>query len=116
MIYHIAPIADWHAAEVDGNYTANTLATQGFIHCSDRQQVIHVANAIYSGQRDLVLLAVDPARLKAEVRYEQGDPSSPERFPHCYGPINIDAVINTTPFPPETDGSFRLPDLLRDMA
>ena len=73
-----------------------------------------MANAMYSGQRDLVLLAVDPTRLEAEVRYEQGNPSSSERFPHCYGPMNIDAVINITPFPPEADGSFRLPDLLHD--
>ncbi len=110
MIYHIAHTADWHAAEVVGYYTADTLATQGFIHCSDRQQVVRVANAMYADQRDLILLAVDPTRLEAEVRYEQGDPSSPERFPHCYGPMNTDAVINATPFQPEADGSFRLPD------
>ena len=47
---------------------------------------------------DLVLLAIDPARVGAEVRYERLD-GAPEPFPHIYGPLPVDAVVAMTPFP-----------------
>jgi len=34
LIYHIARRADWESARSSGLYTADSLATEGFIHCS----------------------------------------------------------------------------------
>lgn len=110
MIYHITPASEWQAAQVAGRYTADSLTTQGFIHASDIGQVLRVANAIHPGEQDLVLLVIDPTKLEPEVRYERGNPPSLERFPHSYGAINLDAVLAVVPFPPNADGTFRLPD------
>ncbi len=80
----------------------------GFIHCSYANQVTRVANAIYRGVHGLILLEIDPARLTSEVRDEAlGD--GDEKFPHIYGPLDTDAVVEVHPFEPTADGTFELP-------
>lgn len=120
MILHITPRADWHAAQIAGEYGAASLEGEGFIHCSTAAQVIDVANALYRGQRDLALLVIDPARLTADLRWEppahpgalaNAQEPSGETFPHLYGPLNLDAVIRVIDFPPREDGTFNLPPL-----
>jgi uncharacterized protein (DUF952 family) len=109
-VYHLAARADWDAARAGGVYRAASLDTEGFIHCSTAAQVAGVANAFYGGRRDLVLLAIDPARLRSTLRFEA--PAHPtteaadERFPHVYGPIDLDAVVAATDFAPGADGRF----------
>ena len=51
-------------------------------------------------QTDLVLLTVDPDALTVPVRWEVGDPATGERFPHLYGPLDVDAVVATRVLPP----------------
>ena len=106
MIFHITSRADWESALGAGLYEADSLATEGFIHCSTRDQYIRVANERFHGRRDLVLLHIDPARLKAEVRYENFE-GGETLFPHVYGGIPIAAVLNVVPLRPLEDGSFR---------
>ena len=50
-IFHIAAIPDWDKAQVRGFYDANTLALEGFIHCSTIRQIIEVANRIFHNRR-----------------------------------------------------------------
>jgi uncharacterized protein (DUF952 family) len=45
-------------------------------------QLAGVAAAFYADAGDLVLLRIDPARVPAEIRVEDG-------FPHAYGPIPV---------------------------
>lgn len=106
-IFHITTAATWEAAQAAGDYRADSLTSEGFIHCSTRAQLLRTAERYYRGQAGLVLLAVDVARLAAELRYEEGEPG--ELFPHLYGPLNLDAVRGAYSFPPQPDGSFRLP-------
>ena len=102
MIFHIADRADWQRALEAGEYRADSLASEGFIHCSTREQLIGVANAFYAEQSDLVALCVDEAKLNVVTKWEA--PAHPpgsqttERddeslFPHIYGPIAVDAVV-----------------------
>jgi uncharacterized protein (DUF952 family) len=106
MIYHIAERERWRSTPPGGYYAPPSLDTEGFIHFSDAEQVIRVANRFYRGQPDLLLLAVDPGRLEAELRYEQPAPEVSERFPHLYGPLNLDAVTAVFDFTPAPDGTF----------
>jgi uncharacterized protein (DUF952 family) len=107
MIYHIAAQAAWAAAQSAGAYTADSLASEGFIHCSTGAQVLGTAGRFFAGRRDLVLLAIDPQRLTAELRYEEGEPGV--LFPHLYGPLDLRAVVGAHPFAPAADGSFAMP-------
>lgn len=107
MIVHITREQQWRAAEAAGTYQGDTLATEGFIHCSSPHQVTGVANRRFQGQTDLVLLVIEPDRLTAPLRYEPGEDG--ELFPHIHGPLNLAAVDRVTPFPPLPDGTFVLP-------
>jgi uncharacterized protein (DUF952 family) len=91
-----------------GRYVAAGYEGDGFIHLSTPEQVVRVANARFAGVGDLVLLCVAPDRLSAPLRYEVGDPGSTELFPHLYGPLNADAVVQVLPFAEGSDG-FVLP-------
>ena len=98
-IFHIATAADWRAALESGTYTTSTvgvsLADEGFIHASRRDQVQGVFDRYYRGLReDLVLLTIDTARLESEVRVEQ---VGEDTYPHVYGPIHRRAVVGVTP-------------------
>lgn len=111
FIYHIAIGADWAQAQADGAYTRSsvdrTLAEEGFIHASQASQVARTANKFYRDvPGDLLLLTIDVARLRPELRLEDV-PGAGQPFPHIYGPLNLDAVVAAEPFPPGPDGTFR---------
>lgn len=117
MILHIASKRDWSAAQAKGEYTAPSLATEGFIHFSTDKQAVNVANAFYRGRTDLVLLAVDEARLKPEVKWEppagpaSDNISQADLFPHVYGSVNLNAVVSILDFQPDpATGTFTLPN------
>src|SRR5215212_5438007 len=93
FIYHITTKQDWNAAKEKEFYTASSLETEGFIHCSEQQQIKGVLERYYQGKTNLLNLAIDPQKLRSELKYELA-PSVNENFPHVYGPINLDAVVN----------------------
>ena len=75
---------------------------------STPKQVHLPANRLYRGRDDLVLLHIDPARLDSPIRWELGIATDPESmlFPHLYGAVPVDAVINVTSYLPSDDGTF----------
>jgi uncharacterized protein (DUF952 family) len=109
LIYHIAYPTDWEQAQSDAEYRISTrgrtLEQQGFIHAGTANQVAPVANAIYGHDRDLVVLVIDEERVGSEIVYELVS-GWDEPFPHIYGPLNIDAVVDTRPLEPTADGRF----------
>ena len=111
-ILHITQSQAWGTAKNLGAYQGNTLATEGFIHCSTVSQVIGSANRFFKSQSDLVILLIDVDRVKAEIRYEGADPTN--LFPHIYGELNIDAVIEAIDLEADANGSFVLPPGLVD--
>jgi uncharacterized protein (DUF952 family) len=108
-IFHITSRAAWIAGKEAGVYKADTLASAGFIHCSKLDQVLRVANEFYSNQPDLVLLEIDSSRLKPKLHWEPGTDKADELFPHVYGPLNLDSVLNAFDLKPGLDGKFHLP-------
>ena len=117
MIFHITSKSEWKEAQQRGEYVAPSLATEGFIHCSTEKQVLHVANAFYHGQNDLVLLKLDEEKISPEIKWEPpaGGPalgiSDSDKFPHIFGPINLTAVASVLDFEPDSAGLFILPPL-----
>jgi uncharacterized protein (DUF952 family) len=105
VILHIATDAAWQRATRAGVYEADSLGTEGFIHCSDPRQVLWVANTRFRERQDLVLLQIAVAKLDAPLRYENLEGGA-DLFPHIYGPLNMDAIEQATPLLPNTDGGF----------
>ncbi|HEX3999572.1 MAG TPA: DUF952 domain-containing protein [Pirellulales bacterium] len=92
-IYILIAADDLRIAERSGVYRATSLAAEGFIHASPRNQLARVANKYYRSAGDLRLLHIDPERVAAEIRWE---PAAGSLYPHIYGPLNMDAVVGTT--------------------
>jgi uncharacterized protein (DUF952 family) len=109
-IFHITSEQSWEQAQRAGSYSSDTLDSEGFIHCSTTWQVMRIANRMYRGQSDLVLLTIDADKLQAPMRYERptDNPYTAQRFPHIYGPINLDAVIEASPLVPGENGLFSM--------
>ena len=95
-ILHITSQAAWAEAQAVGAYRADSLASEGFIHCSDPHQVAWVAGQRFRGRADLVVLHIDPSRVGAQIRYENLEGGT-RLFPHVYGPIPCAAVVEVTP-------------------
>ena len=112
-ILHITPRSTWEAAQTTGLYRGDTLDTDGFIHCSTIDQILGPANLRFHGQHDLLLLRIDPNKVQSNIIYEDCYESGDD-FPHIYGPLNVDAVIEVIDFPPNQDGSFSLPTKLKE--
>ena len=108
-VFHITQKHQWQHAQELGYYSAPSLVTEGFIHLSTASQVALTANRFFQGCTGLVLLSVDPARLQAELRYDTI--ASGEIFPHLYGALNLDAVVEVLDFAPNQDGVFTSPFL-----
>jgi uncharacterized protein (DUF952 family) len=77
--------------------------------------MLRVANRFYKNvQGDVLILVIDPRRVKAEVKYEppahpEPDPNSPLNsilFPHIYGALNLDAVVEIRAAKRDEGGTF----------
>ena len=108
IIYHITTQKDWDTAVANGAYQADSLHSEGFIHCSTKEQILIPANERFHGQTGLILLQIDSDRLTAKLVYEDCYETG-IAFPHIYGDINNDAVLGTLDLPPNDDGTFSLP-------
>ena len=117
-IYHLALRYEWEeAARAGVAYRRSTLGTsledEGFIHCSFANQVQGVADVLFRGRSDVVLLTIDPVRVRAPIRIENVD-GGKEVFPHVYGPLPLGAVIESKDVPVGADGSLAVNALLDD--
>ena len=96
VIYHVTTSAEWASAKERGVYTAPSLQSEGFIHCSSNEaQVKGVLQRYFSGKSNLIKLVIDTDKLNSRYIYEWS-PSTADTFPHIYGPVNTDAVIETS--------------------
>lgn len=111
-ILHITTRSAWGNAQLVGHYDGDTLSSEGFIHCSNPDQVVTVANARFRTQRDLVVLGIDRTRVTATIQDENLEGGS-TLFPHIYGPLNIDSVVAVFDLAPTANGRFALPNALK---
>ncbi|WFP62937.1 MULTISPECIES: DUF952 domain-containing protein [unclassified Mesorhizobium] len=110
IIYKIAPEALWREAERNGRFAGAPIdIADGFIHFSTAAQVSETAAKHFAGQTDLLLIAVDGARLGEALKYEVSRGGA--LFPHLYAPLDLDAVLWVKPLPLGADGSHRFPTL-----
>jgi uncharacterized protein (DUF952 family) len=95
-IFHITTREQWNHAALAGKYQADSLVTEGFIHCSTAAQLEASGRRSGAGQTGLVVLEIDPEKLRWELRWE--DSTHGEVFPHLYGPLDLEAVISVQAF------------------
>jgi uncharacterized protein (DUF952 family) len=101
-IYHLVPRTVWQQTP-DQPFRAASLATEGFIHCSNADQVAWAANTFYANEPDLLVLHIDASRLTSPLKDE---PGAGQLFPHIHGPLNRDAVIRVEALTRGPDGRW----------
>lgn len=112
IIYKILPRAEWEQAVRDGVfYGAPIDVKDGYIHFSSKFQVIETAAKHFSGQNDLMLIAINVSYLGDALKWEPSRGGA--LFPHLYGALQMDAVLSATPLPIGPDGAHLFPDEVR---
>jgi uncharacterized protein (DUF952 family) len=102
--FHLIPVAAWNEATPDAPLVRESLAAEGFIHCTDGEDaLIATAERHYRDDpRDFLALTIDLDRVTSSWRYD--DPGSP--YPHIYGPIDRAAIVQVEPVSRAADGRF----------
>ena len=96
LIFHIAHSKDVDMAAQSGSYRCKSITSEGFIHCCKPEQLKGVIERYYQGVTGLMLLHIDSDLLHAELKLEN-TVGGEELFPHVYGEINMDAVVEMAP-------------------
>lgn len=91
FIYHVVLPDVWESVKDNSSYSAESLETEGFIHCSYDHQLDGVIGRYYLDAPELVILKLDIAKLASKLVSEPS--TGGETYPHIYGPINLDAVV-----------------------
>jgi uncharacterized protein (DUF952 family) len=106
LTFHLVPVETWTASDPARPYEAPSLATEGFIHCTDgAEEMVATANRHYRDDpRPFLLLTIDLDAAGSPWRIED------ERgiYPHVFGPIERAAVMRVAPAPRSAEGEFLL--------
>lgn len=92
-IYKICTRTEWNDALGVGVYAGSDHdRADGFVHFSTAGQVVETAAKHFAQQDDLVIVAVDPARLDEHAL--KWEPSrGGDLFPHLYGSLPADTAV-----------------------
>ena len=90
-IFHAALPEKWAAA--GDQYEHESLATEGFIHCSFAGQLDGVLSRYFSDMSEVTILEIDPEKLTSKLVVEPS--ANGEKFPHIYGRIDRNAVVGS---------------------
>lgn len=91
-IYKICRLDEWAEAERAGVFRGSPDDKRdGFIHFSTAVQIPETVEKYFAGESDLVLVAVDAAKLGAALKWEPSRGGA--LFPHLYGDLSLTAVL-----------------------
>lgn len=109
-IYKICPASLWRKAERDGTFRGSSVDLRdGFIHFSTPEQVAETAAKHFAGERNLVLVRMDAAKLGGRLKWEPS--RGAKLFPHLYGDLDPAAATRVEPLPLGADGRHTFPPL-----
>lgn len=92
LIYHIVLPETWEQFKDEPFYEAESLASEGFIHCSYQNQLPEVLERYYKNVKRVLILHLNPHLLTADLVTEPS--TDREIYPHVYGKINREAIVD----------------------
>ncbi|WP_109578026.1 DUF952 domain-containing protein [Aminobacter sp. AP02] len=109
-IYKICPEPMWRQAEQSGFFHGAPIdLADGFIHFSTAEQVVETAAKHFSGQDNLLLVAIDADRLGPALKYEVSRGGA--LFPHLFAPLETSAAKWVRALPLTANGTHDFPEL-----
>ncbi|GLI92282.1 DUF952 domain-containing protein [Methylocystis echinoides] len=98
LIYKIISTPEWRRAEAEGVFRGAAIdLADGYIHFSTAEQAEETAAKHFAGKSDLLLVAIDAAKLGDALKWEVSRGGA--LFPHLYAPLSLDAVTRVAPLP-----------------
>lgn len=94
--FHIVPAEIWLASDATQPYAAESLASEGFIHCTDGEAALRATAARHFGDdpRDLLVLTIDLEKTGSPWRIDD----VAGLYPHVFGAIDRAAILDVAPF------------------
>ena len=92
LIFHLIAPKEWEAVLNKSHYAPASLATEGFIHFSTKEQVLRTAKRFFGEQEEMVVLEVSEKQVKPQLKWEESDGVL---FPHVYAKIPLEAISNS---------------------
>ncbi len=111
-LFHIVPMADWKTQSNGKEYAPPSLAIDGFIHLSTREQTLETASRFFKGRHDLLLLELSISSDDPILKFEGavGDKNGRSGlFPHYYGKLKVNSVKQIFILEPNSNGTFTFP-------
>lgn len=109
LVYKIVRRGEWEAARRAGAYHGSADDQRdGFIHLSAAHQLQGTVRKHFRGQSDLVLIGFRTNDLGQELRWETSRGN--DLFPHLYGPLPAELVVEAHELPLGDDGVPILPE------
>ncbi len=90
-IYHIVLPEVWETFKDEELYEAESLATEGFIHCSFEGQLEGVLGRYYQGVEKVLIMEIETDNLTSKLVNEPS--TNNEVYPHIYGKINKNSIV-----------------------
>jgi len=93
QLYHLVTPGEWDVYGRRGQIVPESLATEGFVHCSWGRQVAATVARHFPGVEELLALRIDETALDGVPMVEEDSYGSGQTFPHLYGPVPVGAVV-----------------------
>lgn len=94
LIYHITTQTEWDSQAASLYFSAESLASEGFIHAVEKYQINDILEKYFSNVENIILLEINALELDKELKYEQAQ-NTFELYPHVYGKIIKTSIIGT---------------------
>ena len=119
VIYHLVSAGYYQQQPSDQPYTPENFAREGFVHCTaELALLVEIANTFFINLPDqLLVLEISPPHLTAPLKFEPPippagtentpGPDADVLFPHIYGPVNRDAIIDVYPLQQNESGRWQ---------
>lgn len=114
MIIYTATPEEWDKIKTQTEFKSHDYDKEEFIHCCYPNQTTWVLNKHYRNEEKVIILTIDPKLLKSKWLSEDLKGKG-EEFPHVYGSINVDSIIEVFEISPSKDGLFYENDKLRNL-
>ena len=98
FIYHLTTLPFWEAQAKNAEFEAQSLHSEGFIHCSYEHQIAKVIGRYFQGIEQIIVLTINPELLTSLLKAESSTEN--EVYPHIYGTINKSAIVGINPYSP----------------
>lgn len=111
-LYKVLSKPDWEAAVDQGSFHGCGIdLNDGFIHLSDKNQVVSTVERYFAGQEGLLLITLDSSDFSNDLKWEPSRDGA--LFPHVYGSIPTESVIDVWALAIDADGKHVFPEHLR---